>query len=328
MYIANLFGECKTTLTQEEENLLSHYMHDVAHPIWRQIVIDGKPTGYQVSNTGIIVDEYGSPVHYYQQHEDWYFMVYIKQMNSYPVHRLVANAFIPNPENKPQVNHINGIKSCNWVGNLEWATAKENSKHAWEHNLVNNHGENQANSIYTNEQIHQVCKLLEDNKLSYSDIARITNVKYDTISEIRNKRKWKSISDNYKIPPPDEKLYSDEDVKKACKLLENPDIPYFEISKETGLSVNALKDIMKKTSYSRISSEFDIKKRSKQAISQGHSPYTIDQIKQVCQYLEMENIPIKEISQLTNVGLSVVYDIFNHRKWTSVSSNYKFQNTH
>lgn len=82
---------------------------------WRQRIIK-----QQLDNTG------GFAVELYKN----------KQRKRIRVHRLVAEAFILNPENKPQVNHIDGNRQNNKLSNLEWVTQKENIYHAWETGLM------------------------------------------------------------------------------------------------------------------------------------------------------------------------------------------------
>jgi NUMOD4 motif/HNH endonuclease len=66
----------------------------------------------------------------------------------YPyIHRLVAEAFIPNPNNLPQVNHITGNKTDNAMSNLEWVTHQQNVQHAYAIGLSNNQGGNHTYAV-------------------------------------------------------------------------------------------------------------------------------------------------------------------------------------
>lgn len=95
------------------------------------------------------------------------------------VHRLVATAFIPNPTNKPQVNHKDGNTGNNYVANLEWVTGSENKKHGYRIGIT-------KVSQKTRDTSRKVC--IENNKLkrklSYQDAINIRREKEEHGSSI------------------------------------------------------------------------------------------------------------------------------------------------
>lgn len=112
--------------------------------------------------------------------------------NTLLVHRLVALAFIPNPENKPEVNHIDGNKLNNDVSNLEWTTKHENMKHAHLLKLRDNNGTGNPRNLLTEKEVLDIYdKLLDGARVS--DLATSYNVSRPTISDIKSKRNWQEL---------------------------------------------------------------------------------------------------------------------------------------
>ncbi len=101
--------------------------------IWKPI--DEYKNLYEVSNKGNIRSVYRyKKILKQKRSKSGYMYIYLckdKNIKVFSVHRLVAKAFIANPQNKPCVNHIDGNKANNNLSNLEWVTYSENEKHSY-----------------------------------------------------------------------------------------------------------------------------------------------------------------------------------------------------
>lgn len=117
-------------------------------------------------------------------------------------HRMVAETFIPNPENKPQVNHIDGNKKNNSIENLEWVTNKENSEHAWRTGLCKPHHTKHCKYFkkfwlrkFTESQVKKIRKefIPYDRRFGCLALARKYSVSDSTMRAILNNEIYREI---------------------------------------------------------------------------------------------------------------------------------------
>lgn len=128
---------------------------------------------------------------------------------NYLNHRLVAETFIPEwrTEGTNTVNHDNSNKGYNNVTNLEWMSQKENNDHKYKNGLDNTTGEKAYNAHFTDEQVHSICKMLEQGDMTYRQILNSiglypkssNDLLFDYIGNIKRKKAWRHISQYYNI---------------------------------------------------------------------------------------------------------------------------------
>lgn len=153
--------------------------------------------GYKVSKCGTILGRRGKPLTPNDNGKGYLIVkVYIGgKWTSKAVHRFVAEAWIGNPDNLPEVNHIDCNRQNNSVSNLEWCTHSYNIEYSYDTKGRSATGEDNARCITTEEEVRQVCELL---------VAGITSAKirdrgydYNLVRAIKSRKNWTHISKEY-----------------------------------------------------------------------------------------------------------------------------------
>jgi len=231
------------------------------------------------------------------------------------VHRLVAQAFIPNPDNLPEVNHIDGDKGNNCVSNLEWVTKTENIRHAFKTDLMDASKiscERSSSTDKTNEEIHEICKDIQDG-MKNSEICEKYDVPKQFVSKIKNRLTWKEVSKNYKWKKEAPNvLLTEEIVHEICKMLEEK-VTEKVISNRFNISRGAVNGIKRGENWEEISKQYTFIKTEPKV--------TETQVHEICQMI-LEHIQLKEISEILNISKYIVQDISRGKTWKKISCQY------
>lgn len=162
---------------------------------WKPVV--GFEDRYKVSNFGR-VKNYKRRLVLKQRLSVWGYPVVClwdgSKKHTMVVHRMVAKAFIKNPENRSDVNHKDCNKTNNFVKNLEWCTPLENSQHAVKNGKLDHFlGENHRNNKLTIQQVKDIKNEYAAGKTTHRKLAAKYGVAKNSISNILNGRAWKRV---------------------------------------------------------------------------------------------------------------------------------------
>lgn len=180
-----------------------------AEAIWKPVV--GYEDRYEVSNTGLVRNDQGCIMGQYKNDLGYVFvrltMLSKGKRESARIHRLVARAFIPNPLNKPSVNHIDCNPANNHVSNLEWCTQKENIQHSRKLKRYSDNywiGKRAPTAKLTDAEVQQIKSRRQNLGETHLELANAYGVSKTIIGRILRGKSYKNPSPNFLPQPPQE----------------------------------------------------------------------------------------------------------------------------
>ena len=170
---------------------------------WERVTVNGVPVKRFVSNYGRVINSKDGKEMLLADNGAGYLTASVQtpsegKAREY-IHRLVATAFIPNPNNLPQVNHIDCDKSNNRVDNLEWISGRDNILDAHKKGRMTKRALIGAVTYLTVDQVIDLYTAVKRDNIGISEKARQMGISRTTASSIINKRSRSDITDKLDI---------------------------------------------------------------------------------------------------------------------------------
>ncbi len=186
-------------IVRDLNTFLPYAVENLSNEIWRDVV--GYEGLYQISNLGRVKSLlFGRERILKTRYSlEGYAVIKLTKKDkgkTYHIHKLLAQAFIPNPEHKPQVNHKDGNKMNNCLDNLEWVTNSENVKHSYKMGLIKSkRGSENVQSKLSDEDVSYIRKNYKyrDKEFNAYKLAKRFGVSTSTIYRVVNNECYKNL---------------------------------------------------------------------------------------------------------------------------------------
>ena len=196
-------------------------------------------------------------------------------------------------------------------------------------------GESSSSNILTDSDVHMICQMLQDPKVTYDEVLKALDYKVSryAVQDIVSGRTWDYIRNQYSIPFREierpsgilnnKAKITEEDAHKICQMLEDPKTTYRKILETIGkdITFSVVFNIAKGRTWKNISSQYNIPERD-----WDHGKLTEEEVHKICQMLEDPNNKCKDIAMALNnkVTVDIIRCIARGKIWKGISSCYDF----